>query len=194
MEERGPAAENAFDTDVWVICYIGSKEQHCMCFLWGIRNPKWPSLLMEKANISGFEERHHLHRSKPRLIACECVCMCTRACACVCVAEGHSLLQCCYNSFKYLLLECKFCWKLKSLLWKKQTITYHECCRSVEYPSPFWRNKRIWLYKQVTALNYRRGGGEELLTAGWTIPWLCVNWNSAELARSRAILKWIGYK
>lgn len=118
-----------------------------MKFLWGIKNPKWPSFLMEKVKYLRFEQRHHLHGSDPRPIDSVWVC--------VCVSKRHSLFQFRYNSFKYLLLECKLCWKLRSLLWKKQTITYHGCRGSVEYPSPPWRNKRIRLYKQVTVLNYK---------------------------------------
>lgn len=120
------------------------------------------------------------------------LCVCVFVHMYACVSEGHSLLEFHYNSFKYLLLECKFSWKLRSLLWKSQTITYHGYCHSAEYPSSFWRNKKIWLYKQVTVLNYKSGAGgknKNLLTAGWTTPCLRVNWSSADLARSRSNIK-----
>lgn len=43
-------------------------------------------------------------------------------------------------------------------------------------------------------LNYKsekkkKKKSKNLLTAGWTTPWLCVNWSSADLARSRSDIK-----
>lgn len=47
-------------------------------------------------------------------------------------------------------------------------------------------NKSLcWIIK----VKKKKKKSKNLLTAGWTTPWLCVNWSSADLARSRSDIK-----